>query len=98
MDTTPAIALGRVRRDIQIILQKLRPYLENEFAKRVSATTIDEVQLSTAASALQRIHDSAPNSEHSEAFTGVCVAGCRKLHTPHSTIIQPAFLDYRQME
>ena len=28
MDTTPATALGRVRRDIQIILQKTRPYLE----------------------------------------------------------------------
>jgi len=84
MDTTPATALGRVRRDIQIILQKSRPYLENDFAKPVSATTMDEVQLSTAVLALQRIHDGAPNSEPSEALQGSVwqVAGSPTLRIP----------------
>jgi len=59
MDTIPATALGCVHWDIKIILQKLWPYLENDFVKPVSATTMDEVQLFTAALVLQRIHDSA---------------------------------------
>jgi hypothetical protein len=68
MDMTPATALGRVRRGIQVILQKSRPYLENSFVEPVTAATMDEVQLSTAASALQRVHDSTPDSQHSEAL------------------------------
>jgi len=68
MDTTPATALGRVRRDIQIIFRKSRPYLERQFVEPISATTMDQAQLSTADSALQRIHDYAPNSEHSETL------------------------------
>ena len=68
MDTTPETALGRVRRDLQVTLQKSRPYLEEDFAKSITANTTDEVQLSTAASALQRIHDSAPNAQHSQAL------------------------------
>jgi len=65
-DTTPATALGRLRRAIQIFLQQSRPYLERDFVEPISATTMDEVQLSTASSTLQRIHDSAPDSQHSE--------------------------------
>ena len=68
MDTTPATSLGRVRRDIQIILQKSRPYPEEYFVEPIAATTMDEVQLSMAASALRRIHESAANSQHSEAL------------------------------
>jgi len=68
MDTTPATTLGRVRRHIQIFLQKSRPYLENDFVEPISASTVDEVQLSTAALALQRIHESAPDSHHSDAL------------------------------
>jgi len=68
MDTSPSTALGRVRRDIQVILQKSRPYLEKDFVEPITAITVDEVQLSTASSALKRIHDSAPNSQHSEAL------------------------------
>ena len=68
MDTTPITPLGRFHRRIQISLLKSRPYLERDFEKPMSATTVDEVHLSTAASALQRIHDSAPNSQHSEAL------------------------------
>ena len=84
MDTTPATALGRVHHDIQIILQKSCPYLENDFAKPVSATTMDEVQLSTAVLALQRLHDGAPNSEHSKALQGSVwqVAGSPTLCIP----------------
>ena len=66
MDTTPAAVFGRLRRRIQIFLQKSRPYLERNFVEPITAMTVDEVQLSTAASALQRIHDSVPNSQHSE--------------------------------
>ena len=66
MDITPVTAFGRLRRRIQIFLQKSRPYLERTFVEPMTAMTADDVQLSTAASALQRIHDSVPNSQHSE--------------------------------
>jgi hypothetical protein len=68
MDTTPQTALGRLRRRIQVVLQKSRPYLKDDFVEPITAMTMDEVQLSTAASALQRIHDSAPDSQHSETL------------------------------
>jgi hypothetical protein len=66
MDITPATMIGRVCRSIQIILHKSRPYLEEDFEFPIAETTMDEVQLSTVASALQRIHNCAPNSQHSE--------------------------------
>jgi hypothetical protein len=68
MDITPATALGRVHRGIQVILHKSRPYLEKHFVEPITAITLDEVQLATAASALRRVHDSAPDSQHSEAL------------------------------
>ena len=68
MGTTPVTTLGRVRRGIQVILQKSRPYLEKDFVEPITAITMDEVQLLTAASALKRIHDSAPDSQYSEAL------------------------------
>jgi len=68
MDTAPSTTLGRVRRDIQVILLKSRPYLEKDFVDPVTAITTDEVQLFIASSALKRIHDSAPNSQHSLAL------------------------------
>ena len=81
---TPATRLGRVRQSIWIILHKSRPYLEEEFEDPVAETTTDEVQLSTVASALQRIHDSAPNSQHSEALHWSVwqLAGSATIHTP----------------
>jgi len=84
MDTTPATTLGRVRWDIQILPQKTRPYQEKDFVEPIAATTMDEVQLSTAASAWQRIHDSAPNSHHSEALQWSVwrVTGCASLRVP----------------
>jgi hypothetical protein len=68
MDTMPATALGRVRRSIQIVLQKSRPYSEVNLEYPIAKTQMDEVQLSTVASALQRIHGSAPDSQHSESL------------------------------
>jgi hypothetical protein len=84
MDTTPATTLGHVSRHIHIFLQKSRPYLENDFVEPISATTVDEVQLSTVVSALQRIHDSAPDSQHSEALQWSVwqVAGSATLRIP----------------
>ena len=84
MDVTPATALGRVRRFIQIILHKSRPYQEKEFEGPVEELAADEVHLSTAASALRRIHDSAPDSQHSETLRWSVwqVAGSAPLGTP----------------
>ena len=84
MDSTPATALGRVRRHIQIFLQKSRPCLEKDYVEPIGATTMDEAQLSTAASALQRIHDSAPNSQHSASLQMSVwqVAGSATLRIP----------------
>ncbi len=84
MDITPATALGRVHRAIQVILLKLRPYLEKNFEVPIAETTTDDVHLSTVASTLWRIHDSAPNSQHSEALQWSVwqVAGAATLSTP----------------
>src|SRR5258706_7643562 len=69
MDITPPTVLGRVHRAIQIILHKSRPYPETKFiVKPPEKIIFDQVQLSTIASALARIHDSAPDSPHSEAL------------------------------
>ena len=83
-DITPATVLGRVRWSIQIILHKWRPYLEENFEVPIAETTMDEVQLSTVAAALQRIHASAPKSQHSEALQWSVwqVAGSAALSTP----------------
>ena len=68
MDTTPVTRLGSFGRRIQISLQKFRPYSEKEFENPITAATVDEFQLSTASSALQRIHNSVPNSQHSQSI------------------------------
>jgi hypothetical protein len=84
IDITPATALGRVRLATRIILHKSRPYLEKNFEIPIAKVTTSKVQLSTVASALQRIHDSAPNSQHSEALQWSVwqLAGSATLHTP----------------
>ena len=66
MDTAPVAVLGRLWRRVQIFLQKSRPCLERDFVEPITAMTVDDFQLSTTASALQRLHDSMPNSQHSE--------------------------------
>jgi hypothetical protein len=84
MDIIPATVLGRIRRSIRIFLLKWRPYLERNFETPIAGIAIDEVHLSTVASALQRIHDSAPISQHSEALHWSVwqVAGFGTLNTP----------------
>jgi len=84
IDITPATALGRVRRSIQVILLNSRPYPEYSFKTPIAETQVDEVQLSTVASALKRIHDSAPDSQHSEALQSSVwqVAGSATVSTP----------------
>jgi len=84
MDAIPATTLGRIRRHIKIFLQKTRPYLENDFVEPISATIVDNVQLSITASALHRIHESAPDSQHSEALHWSVwqIAGSTTLRVP----------------
>jgi hypothetical protein len=84
MDTPLAITWGRAISRIAIFLRKSRPYLESDFVEPISATTLDEIQLSTAASALQRIHESVPNSQYSEALQWSVwqVAGSTTLRVP----------------
>ena len=60
--------LGRFRRQMLFVLYKSRPYRETTFVERVSATTTDEIQISTAASVLRRVHDDAPNSRYREVI------------------------------
>jgi len=84
MDSMPATALGRLRRSIQTILQKSSPYLETNFESPVAEATVDGVHLPIVASALQRLHDGAPNSQHSEALQWSVwqIAGSATLNTP----------------
>ena len=93
MDTTPGTAMGRLRRAIQIFLQKSRPFPERDFVDPVAPTTMDEIQLSIAASALQRVHDSVPNSQHSESVLWSVwqVAGNPTLRTP-SLLTLPSWI------
>ena len=83
-DITPGTALGRFRQGTQIFLQASRPFPEKDFEDPVTPTTMDEIQLSIAASALQRVHDSVPNSQHSESVLWSVwqVAGSPALRTP----------------
>jgi len=84
MGITPTTALGRVRRFIQITLIKSRPYLEEDFERPIARIRMGGVQLSIAASALHRIHESAPDSQYSEALQWSVwqVAGSATLVTP----------------
>jgi hypothetical protein len=84
LDITPATELDRVRRALVIILRTSQPYLEKKLEIPIAKAAMDEVQLATAASALQRIHDSLPNSQHNEALYWSVwqVAGSATLNTP----------------
>jgi len=95
MDTTPTTVLGRLRRRIQIFLQKSSPYLEKDFEEPVAASTMDGIQLSTAASALQRIHECVPNSPHSESsqWSVWQVAGGPTLRVPPKFSLPSWILD-----
>ena len=95
MDATPAS--NQVERYIQVTFQKTRPYLEKDFAEPITATTMDEFQISTAASALQRIHDSAPNARQSEAIQWSLwqIAGGTALRIPPLFELPSWILDIR---
>jgi hypothetical protein len=84
MDCMPATVLGSIRWSIRIFLQKSRPYLERKFENPIAEIETDEVHVSTVASALQRIHDSAPMTPHSEVLQWSVwqVAGSTALNTP----------------
>jgi hypothetical protein len=84
--TTPATALGRVRLSYRITLRKYCHDLEKNFEIPITKVTTSKVQHSTVASALQRIHDSAPDSQLSEALQWSVwqLAGSATLHTPPS--------------
>jgi hypothetical protein len=84
MDDIPTTVWGRLHRGVQTFLQKTRPYQESSFVEPITSTTMDEVQLSTAAFALQRIHESVPNSQHSEPLHSSVwqVAGSAALRIP----------------
>jgi hypothetical protein len=83
---SPVTSLGRLRRSIHFILQTSLPYLETYFEYPVAETSMDAIQIhrSTVASALQRVHDDAPLSQHSEALQWSVwqVAGSATLNTP----------------
>jgi len=97
MDYLPAAALGRIRWSIQIILQKSCPYPETNFEVPIAEAIVDEVHLPTVASALQRIHDGAPNSPHSEAMQWSVwqVAGSATLNT-RPLFHLPYWIDLRE--
>ena len=95
MDTGPITARARLHRGIQIFLRKYRPYREKNFEKLINSATMDEVQLEIAASAIQRIHKSVPNSQHGESL--LCsvwqVAGSTVLRKPPSFDLPSWVLD-----
>jgi len=95
MNITPATAPGRLRRRIQIFLQKCRPYRERDFVEPITGITPDEVQLSTAMSALERIHESVPNSQHGETLQWSVwqVVGSPALRIPPSFNLPSWILD-----
>ena len=95
MDTRPITTCARLHRGIQIFLRKYRPYREKNFEKLINSATMDEVQLEIAASAIQRIHKSVPNSQHGEPL--LCsvwqVAGSTVLRKPPSFDLPSWILD-----
>jgi len=76
---------------------KPRRYLEKIFEKPIADITGNEVQLPVVASALQRIHDSAPDSQHSEALHWPVwqLAGSATFNTP-SLFVLPSWIIERE--
>jgi hypothetical protein len=96
---TSGTSLGRVRQFIHVTLLKSRPYLERYFADPIAERT-DEVHLSIVSSVLRRIHESAPDSQHSEALQWSVwqVAGSATLNTSLSFHLPFWFLERRHDE
>ena len=92
----PTTALARWRQSIQIFLRKYRPYLEENFMRPFKEANTDEVQRLTAASVLERIHNSAPDSSQSELLHWSVwqVAGSTTIRVPPS-LIMPQWINDR---
>ena len=68
MDAVPKTSLARFRREILLFLRQSCPYSEGDFEKAIEEMTLDSVNLNVGTSALARIHNKAPDSQHSEAL------------------------------
>jgi hypothetical protein len=92
----PTTALARWRQNIQVFLRKYRPYPEESFMRPFEEAKMDEVQRLTAASVLERIHNSAPDSPQSESLHWSVwhVAGSTTIRVPPS-LIMPEWINVR---
>jgi hypothetical protein len=68
IDQFPGTSLDHFCHCLLIPIHYSRPYSEGNLVKPIGVGTEDEIQHSTAVSALQRIHDNAPDSHHSETL------------------------------
>jgi len=96
--TVPVLELlARTLELVGITPSKPRRLSEKIFEKSVADIRRDEVQLSVVASALQRIHDSAPDSQHSEALHWSVwqLAGSATFNTP-SLFVLPSWIIERE--
>ena len=92
----PTTMLARWRQNCQIFLQKYRPYPEENFTRPFEEAKLDEFQRLTAASVLERIHNSAPDSLQSELLHWSVwhVAGSTTIRSPPS-LIMPEWINVR---
>ena len=92
----PTTTLARWRQNIQIFLRKYRPYPEERLMTPFEEAKMDEVQRLTAASALERVHNSAPDSPQSESLYWSVwhVAGSTTIRVPPS-LVMPEWINVR---
>ena len=92
----PTTAFARWQQIVQIFLRKHRPYPEETFMRPFEEAKMDEVQRLTAASVLERIHNSASDSPQSESLYWSVwhVAGSTKIRIPPS-LIMPEWINVR---
>ena len=92
----PTTVFARWQQNIRVFLRKYRPYLEENFMRPFEETKMDEFQCLTAASALERIHNSAPDSLQSESLHWSVwhVAGSTKIRVPPS-LVMPEWINDR---
>ena len=92
----PTTTLARWHQNIQIFLRKYRPYREESLMTPFEEAKMDEVQRLTAASVLERIHNSAPDSPQSESLYWSVwhVAGSTTIRVPPS-LVMPQWINVR---
>ncbi len=92
----PTTTFARWRQNIQIFIRKYRPYPEENLMRPFEEAKMDEVQRLTAASVLERIHNSAPDSPQSESLHWSVwhVAGSTTIRVPPS-LIMPEWINVR---